>query len=193
MNRLVKASVAGAAGIALLMGGAGTFSLWNSAATIRSGTVSSGTLSIAAAGTGVWKDATDAQNVRTISDIGAFRIVPGNKLTFSQDLTLNATGDDLTATLSFANPTLTQATQGGDLSTYLTPVVTATADDGAHVVVDNTAKTATVTAVSGGTTTVHAVVTLVFSKDTSGVAGQAQSVQLGDSTFTLAQNAPTGS
>ena len=33
MNKLVKGSIAGAAGIALLLGGAGTFALWNADAT----------------------------------------------------------------------------------------------------------------------------------------------------------------
>ena len=44
MNKLVKGAVAGAAGIALLLGGAGTFALWNASTNVSTGSISTGTL-----------------------------------------------------------------------------------------------------------------------------------------------------
>ena len=55
MNKLTKGAIATAAGIALLLGGAGTFALWNGQTTIAGGTISTGTLAIASTGSPVWK------------------------------------------------------------------------------------------------------------------------------------------
>ena len=56
MNKLLKGSIAGAAGIALLLGGAGTFALWNDTAAASGGTVQSGNLSVVLNGSPAWKD-----------------------------------------------------------------------------------------------------------------------------------------
>ena len=56
MNKLTKGAIATAAGIALLMGGAGTFALWNDSVGVNGGTVQTGTLDIDTTGTGTWKD-----------------------------------------------------------------------------------------------------------------------------------------
>lgn len=86
MNKLTKASIAGAAGVALLLGGAGTFALWNDAASIDAGSISSGTLTIDGS-TGTWTNAPDLW-------------VPGDSATFDGTLTIGATGDNLSALLS---------------------------------------------------------------------------------------------
>ena len=50
MNKMIKGSIAGATGIALLMGGFGTYALWSDSQGISSGTVQSGTLDIVSRG-----------------------------------------------------------------------------------------------------------------------------------------------
>src|SRR5690606_22161335 len=70
MNKLLKGSIAGAAGIALLLGGAGTLAYWNSSADLGGGTVNSGTLTIA--------------NNGAATVTGPTTIVPGDSVTVSQ-------------------------------------------------------------------------------------------------------------
>jgi alternate signal-mediated exported protein len=99
MNKLVKGSIAGAAGIALLLGGAGTFALWNSTASISSQTITAGTLSLTANANGIWK------NGATTIDPATFKIIPGTTLVYTQTLTVNAVGDGLTADLTYSGLT----------------------------------------------------------------------------------------
>lgn len=87
MNKLVKASVASAAGIALLMGGAGSLALWNDSATVSSGTVSTGELSLTSDGAGTWDN-----------DIALW--VPGDTDTYTEEFTVVATGDNIAAEIS---------------------------------------------------------------------------------------------
>ena len=97
MNKLLKGSIAGAAGVALLLGGAGTFALWNDYAAVAGGTSAAGTLTVteAPAATDGWSSAAGA-----ITDIGAFQIVPGDVLTYTTTLDITAEGDNLSANLA---------------------------------------------------------------------------------------------
>jgi len=101
MNKLLTGAVAGAAGVALLLGGAGTFALWNSTAGVNVGTVSSGVLTIAQSGKPAWTDNSIEGTSTPIKEISSFRIVPGDKIQLTQDLTIAATGDNLRAELSY--------------------------------------------------------------------------------------------
>src|ERR1700710_1730368 len=49
MNKLVKGAVAGAVGVTLLLGGAGTFALWNSTIGVSTGSISTGNLAFGTA------------------------------------------------------------------------------------------------------------------------------------------------
>lgn len=89
MNKLVKASVASAAGIALLMGGAGSLALWNDSATVSSGTVSTGELSLTSNGAGSWAN-------------GIALWVPGDTDTYTETFTVVASGDNIDAQISAA-------------------------------------------------------------------------------------------
>lgn len=89
MNKLVKASVASAAGIALLMGGAGSLALWNDAATVTSGSVSTGELSLTSNGDGAW-------------DTGIALWVPGDTDTYTETFEIVASGDNIAAELEAA-------------------------------------------------------------------------------------------
>ncbi|WP_167139200.1 alternate-type signal peptide domain-containing protein [Diaminobutyricimonas sp. TR449] len=93
MNKLVKGSIAGAAGIALLLGGASTFALWNANATVAVGSIEAGTLALKSNTDGGWT-----------KDITAW--VPGDSDTYTETFVINAVGDNLQAELSadFALP-----------------------------------------------------------------------------------------
>ena len=181
MNKLIKGAIACAAGIALLLGGAGTFALWNSTAAAGAGNITAGTLSLTANSDGTWTNITRA-TATPITDIGAFRIVPGNKLQFTQTLTVKATGDDLTAELTY-NPL--SITGDSALKVALVPTLTATSDD------------ANITSAGPNTFTVSpsassATVTVVLELDLptdalDGLAGQGGTVDLSGLTFTLTQ------
>ncbi len=100
MNKLVKGSVAGVAGVTLLLGGAGTFALWHDSATVPAGTIASGTLTIAASGPASWRDISADRAPSTIANIADFRLVPGDTVELVQQLTIQATGTNLQALLS---------------------------------------------------------------------------------------------
>jgi alternate signal-mediated exported protein len=95
MNKLVKGSIAGAAGIALLLGGAGSFALWNANATVAAGTITTGKMTVAAV-------AADQTWQRTAPTAGTFvpgtdKIVPGTTVVLTQPITIEAEGANLTA------------------------------------------------------------------------------------------------
>ena len=88
MNKLTKSAIAGAAGIALLLGGAGSLAYWNSSATVSSTTISAGSLSVAIGSGASWN--------KTIA-----KWVPGDTATYSANLTVVAAGDNIKADLTF--------------------------------------------------------------------------------------------
>lgn len=104
MNKLIKGSIAGAAGIALLLGGAGTLAYWNDSATLASaGTVSSGELDIASTTTGAWT------GLPANTSIANFKMVPGDSITYTETFTVTATGDNIKAELTATVPGSGQA------------------------------------------------------------------------------------
>lgn len=101
MNKLTKGAIAAAAGVALLLGGGGTLAYWNASTSVGAGTIQSGNLAVATSGTGSWEDANGA------IDLGTFFAVPGDVLTFEQDLTITASGDNLLFTVGIADGAFT--------------------------------------------------------------------------------------
>jgi alternate signal-mediated exported protein len=94
VNKLVKVSIAGAAGFALLLGGAGTLALWNTAPAAFSGSaIQSGVLRVD------FPSAATAEYTGT--NTPATHIVPGDAVTVVQPVTITATGDNLRVTLNF--------------------------------------------------------------------------------------------
>lgn len=189
MNKLLKGAVAGAAGIALLLGGAGTFALWNTSATVNVGTVASGTLKFAQVGAPSWRNiASDVPSEKqAISDIVSYRIVPGDKLELTEVVAIDATGDNLHATLSLDDASIT-----GPLKTSLSPItMTAT---GASVTAGATPNTFNVSPVnsvaeSGATTNVTITVIVELPASVSGTTAQGSSLDLSNLSFKLQQNA----
>jgi len=110
MNKLIKGAVTGAAGIALLLGGAGTFAAWNTDASIaKDTTISDGHLSVDVDKTvkPEWDDVTYGGT--TSIDPSQFVFVPGDHLRLKEDVTISAQGSNLTAQLSATTPGATDA------------------------------------------------------------------------------------
>lgn len=108
MKKFVKASIATAAGITLLLGGTGTFATWNANADLGQASIVAGNLHVAPEGNGVWTTATGAK----ITKISDYRIVPGETLTYTQPLRVIAEGQNLTATLGLTPGSVAPATPG---------------------------------------------------------------------------------
>ncbi|CAM3115869.1 hypothetical protein PSET11_01456 [Arthrobacter ulcerisalmonis] len=94
-STMIKGTAAIAVGAALLLGGGGTLAAWNAEATAAPGTIVSGDLNVVKTAAGVWKDRAGT----TIADISAYRVVPGDKLTFTQDVDVTLTGDKMAASI----------------------------------------------------------------------------------------------
>ncbi len=189
MNKLIKGAVAGAAGVALLLGGAGTFALWNSTETVAAGSVASGTLTLAKTGTAAWKNiSTDAPAGGTvIPSISSYKIVPGDKLELTQSVTINATGNNLAATLSYDDSTIAAVgTANAALKSAL--VFVADASGGANVTRIGTTNTFAV-APAATTSTVVLKITIELPASTSGVVAQGGNIDLSALAFKLQQNA----
>lgn len=84
MNKLVKGSVAAAAGIVLLMGGAGSLALWNDSADLTGGSIDTGELSIVSNGDGAWAT-------------GIALWVPEDTDTYTETFDITASGDNILA------------------------------------------------------------------------------------------------
>ena len=122
MNKLVKGSIAGAAGIILLMGGAGSLAYWNDSATAGpasgSNSITAGTLTVTAVNAGAWtKGFYNASNVLVgsvgaVANLSAVRIVPGNRLVYTQQFNIVGTGDDLYFTIGSTAGAVTAASAG---------------------------------------------------------------------------------
>jgi len=164
MNKFTKASIATGAGIVLLLGGAGTLAYWNDSAALTAGstTITAGTLTVTAGEESSWTVAsfngTDWNAPATIADIGDFRMVPGDKVTFTTTADIVAEGDNLKARVSLDGGSLT-----GDLASLLVKEITVT---GSNITATGTAG---VYAVATGTTEATITVTLTWPNGTAAV------------------------
>lgn len=94
-STIIKGSAAIALGAALLLGGGGTLANWNASATATPGTIVAGDLNVENNVAGKWTDR--AGNPVTIS---TYTVVPGDKLTYSQDLVVTLKGDKMAAQIA---------------------------------------------------------------------------------------------
>jgi len=94
MNKLTKGAIAGAAGIILLMGGAGSLAYWSDSANAGAGSqvVTAGQLKFGTAAAGTW-----SLNGTTITaaNLASARIVPGDTVSFTQTVPFTAQGNNL--------------------------------------------------------------------------------------------------
>jgi alternate signal-mediated exported protein len=109
MNKLVKGAIAGAAGIVLLMGGAGSLAYWNDSANAGPGagsnSITAGTLTVTAQNSGSWTKGfynaagTVVTAPAAVANLSSVRLVPGNRLVYTQAFNVVGTGDDLYFTI----------------------------------------------------------------------------------------------
>jgi alternate signal-mediated exported protein len=184
MNKLVKGAVAGAVGVALLLGGAGTFALWNSSIGVASGTVATGTLSFGTATGSTWVDNSPGALTTTFNP-ATQKIVPGDVVALTQTITVNATGKNLVAQLAYLPSSVAIP---ADLVGKIVPTLTVTKVSGDATITGNGTSTPyTITPTAGGVSTFSVVISYAFDKLTSGVVGQNESVDLSGASFTLTQ------
>jgi len=169
MNKLVKGSVAAAAGIALLMGGAGSLALWNDTADIANESVDSGNLTLTTSA-GSWTNAPAIW-------------VPGDESTYTATVTVVATGDNIEADLTID----TLALAGGDAELLadldIEFVVTGTLPTGV------TGSAGSYTIGQAGTFVLPVTITVEFDEGSDNLT-QNQSVDLEGLEFVLEQVAP---
>lgn len=132
-----KAIVAVAAGAVLLLGGGSTLAYWSTSTTVSAGTVTSGDLNLVPAGAPAWtiQGALDAAP-SPVTDPTSVRIVPGDVLTLTQDVTVTLIGDTIAASLQVAE---------GAIPAGLTTTVTTAGADAAHLTEADNGSTVTVT------------------------------------------------
>jgi len=166
-SALIKGTAAIAVGAALLLGGGGTLASWNASATGTPGTVVAGDLNVTAT-TGVWKDRNDVP----ISNIANYKVVPGDKLTYTQDLDVTLAGDKMAATVAAVGAT----PANGFTSANVIVTAPALTVGGAPV---NNPLTAS--------TTVTATITFEFKSATTGRSDVTKTYNFNDVSFTLDQ------
>jgi alternate signal-mediated exported protein len=175
MNTMIKGSIAGATGIALLMGGFGTYALWSDSENLAAHTVQSGELDIATSA-GVYDDANSAAaNDWTATD----KMVPGDKVTYTQTFTVKGSGKNLKGTIAYVKPALTS-----DFTNGLTHTVDITSSS---AVITGTGGTFTF-AQPFGTATLTAKVTYTLPANTANQVDQNKTATLPAAAFTISQS-----
>lgn len=91
MRTSVKAALAGVAGTALLLGGAGSLAFWNDTETQDGGTIQAGALNLTDANCGDGWVVTDTTTKLDLFDAD-YRIIPGTSLTRTCTFTLRVSG-----------------------------------------------------------------------------------------------------
>ncbi|GAA2015813.1 alternate-type signal peptide domain-containing protein [Microbacterium ulmi] len=180
MNKFVKGAIASAAGGALLLGGAGTFALWNDTLPGQdAGVITAGTLQFTdpQSVTGKWWDVSPDAREEEELVIGNFVMVPGDVLEYRGNVELTATGNNLQAILSVVPGSI-----GGsaDLDALGIEVEFVNGDEIDYVN-------------PGGSTTLSHPFTLRVSWDkeaVDGAEGQGATIGLSGITFKLTQQRP---
>jgi alternate signal-mediated exported protein len=180
MHKIVTGTIASAAGVALLLGGAGSFALWNASASSAATAVSSGTLTLTANDDGAWTDITNGRS--TPIDPAAVLMVPGNTYRFTQTLVVGATGQDLSAQLTYAPQSIT-----GDAG--LLAATRKTLEVSSSTASVQQTDDETVFTVEPSATTSTVLVTFTISLPETATTGQDGTVDVGALAFTLTQTA----
>jgi alternate signal-mediated exported protein len=179
MNKATKGAIAaGAAGI-LLLGGAGTFALWEDSKDIEAGTVSTGQLELDVP-VGDWADVTSGSPAE-ITDITAFKLVPGDILTYTTTVTATATGDNLHGELKIEGMGAFNTLAGE----HVTATVAHTAVDGGGLLVDGNNMTFVESAIPYE---FDVTITVAFSDEANELEDQSLAVILPDLALTLEQS-----
>lgn len=173
-KRTRRALFAGAAAVALLTAGGGSFAMWQDTADVSTGaTITSGTLDLTPATAGTWTYAGTAQTPSLI--------VPGDTLTYTQDVQIDLTGDNLAATLT-ADLSALGIPADGNNSTLVNALDATLKVDGA----EGPSFSKTVTS-EDEDKTLTVEVTVTFDEATTGQNGQNQQVTLKNLPIVLTQ------
>jgi alternate signal-mediated exported protein len=180
MNKMVKGSVAGAAGVALLMGSFGTFALWQDEVGVEGSSITSGKLDITP-GVTQWADESEkaARNWSTTNAL----VVPGDTITRTQTFVVEATGANMMGELAFDAGDVVEGDFGDDIEVTVdvqAPGLTEEAADARW----------SFDAPLGSPVTVTTKVTYKFEHSATAEATQSATATMEDSTFTLTQARP---
>ena len=188
MRKTTKGAIAVGAGVALLLGGAGTMAAWQLTSTSAAGSVSSGEFNLVSNTGATWKwgNATNATTCTpTATDFPAgAKLVPGDCVIYTQPITVTASGNRLVATLT-VTPVSNTGTWAGLTATTATTMTPTAGLTGTASPFTITPGTATVTA------TGTAVTTIIFDPATTGNTGQGSTATLNGVSLVLKQTAPT--
>ena len=201
MNKLTKATIAGAVGVALLLGGAGSFATWNSSSNISGGSIVSGNLVVGAPAAGSWSVAhltagsSTLYGASALTTLATYKASPGDKLTYTALVPITVSGTNLVATLSLAPGAIAATTPVSTANTALASYLSLNT----VVAMSGTGITGTAPSyvINGGPTgtnnaTVNATVTatITFSSGAAGTENTAMlgSVDLSGMAISLVQN-----
>ncbi|MBY6706090.1 alternate-type signal peptide domain-containing protein [Rhodococcus sp. BP-241] len=171
MNKATKGALAAVAAIVLLLGGMGSFALWNSEATTNGGTVTAGDLKITAnAAAGLWEQTTsDVKPAGPIPNIATYLVVPGDVVTYTKTYDIEASGNNLLADLSVDLNTITGT---GNLKENM--VISVSGTSGATAL----PSTGSAVRIASSDQTVTVKVTFSFPTSVSGLTAQNGTVNL---------------
>lgn len=101
MNKMIKGSIAGATGVALLMGGFGTYAVWSDESVQTGDSITSGNLDVQANAVS-WTD--NAATPNTLGNVNDWNLlmVPGDVVTRTQTFTFTGAGKNLKGAIKFA-------------------------------------------------------------------------------------------
>ena len=179
MNKMIKASLAGTAGVALLTGGLGTYATWTDAAGVEGHDIQSGVLDITA-GAVVWDDeSTTSANDWTTSDL----LVPGDTVSRTQTFNVTGTGRNLEGAITLTSGAVDKGTFGEGLLGVEVDVISQDAEIIESTEVPNSfAFTAPF-----DTGTLTAVVTYTFAEGATAQQAQNATATMAESTLNITQ------
>lgn len=181
MNKMAKGALAIGVGAALLLGGGGTLATWNATQNSSAGTIAAGDLNLEAVA-GTWTSNIVGGIQPTA--IASYKMVPGEKLTFTQKVNVTLTGTNLSANLAVTGGKGTNGSAPG-LEEFKTANIAVS-----DVVLTKDSKAVAnplKTSVSG----IDATVTFEFLGTTTGRDSTNAKYNLGAIGYSLVQNAPT--
>lgn len=181
MNRTTKGALAACTAGVLLIGGRGTLATWNDGETITGSAISSGELKLTEVSCAGWKmDGLDFDPVTRL-------VVPGDIVTRTCKYTIEAIGENLSATVGLATPSFAGGSNAA-LVAALDTTATYTIDD------DPLAGPAAVTIANGASIgssndgdELTAVVSVTFNSGTAGTTAQSVTATLASLTVSLTQ------
>ncbi|MGF9662201.1 alternate-type signal peptide domain-containing protein [Arthrobacter crystallopoietes] len=172
MNKMTKGAIATGIGVALLLGGGGTLAVWSDSVKSGAGTITAGNLDLESKLDGMW----ESDVTGPVGDINEYLVVPGETLTYTENLTAVVDGNGIEAELSMA---------GDPVNGFGDSVLTKTTftKDG----VKSDSETLSIK----GKADVTAVTEFTFKAETSGRQSVMKKYSFGQVTYKLQQTAPT--